>query len=60
VAKTIRLRDKEHCKFVSLQPRVACGRTPTDPHHLRFDQPRALERKVSDEYTIPVCRTHHR
>ena len=60
VANTIRLRDKEHCKFVSRQPCVVCGRTPTDPHHLRFAQPRALGRKVSDEYTVPVCRTHHR
>src|SRR6202042_2798986 len=60
VANTIRLRDKEHCKFVSRQPCVVCGRTPTNPHHLRFAQPRALGRKVSDEYTVPVCRTHHR
>jgi hypothetical protein len=60
VSKTIRLRDKEHCKFVSRQPCVVCGRSPADPHHLRFAQPRALGRKVSDEYTVPVCRTHHR
>jgi len=58
--KTIRLRDKEHCKFVSQQPCVVCGRTPTEAHHLRFAQPRALGRKVSDEYTVPVCRLHHR
>jgi ERF superfamily len=60
VAKTIRLRDKHHTRFVSRQPCVVCGRTPADPHHLRFAQPRALGRKVSDEYTVPVCRTHHR
>ena len=59
-AKTIRLRDKEHCKFVATQPCVVCGRAPTDAHHLRFAQPRALGRKVSDEYTVPVCRLHHR
>jgi hypothetical protein len=58
--KVIRLRDKEHCKFVSAQPCVICGRTPSEPHHLRFAQPRALGRKVSDEYTVPVCRLHHR
>lgn len=58
--KTIRLRDKEHRKFVSRQPCLACGRTPSDPHHLRFAQPRALGRKVSDEFTVPLCRTHHR
>jgi ERF superfamily len=59
-AKTIRLRDKEHCRFVATQPCVVCGRTPTEAHHIRFAQPRALGRKVSDEYTIPVCRVHHR
>jgi len=59
-AKTIRLRDKEHCKFVRTEPCVVCGRAPTEAHHIRFAQPRALGRKVSDEYTVPVCRLHHR
>ena len=59
-AKTIRLRDKEHCKFVATQPCVVCGRTPAEGHHVRFAQPRALSRKVSDEYMVPVCRAHHR
>jgi len=59
-AKTIRLRDKEHCKFVASQPCTVCGRTPSEAHHIRFAQSRALGRKVSDEYTVPVCRLHHR
>jgi hypothetical protein len=59
-AKTIRLRDKDHRRFVSLHPCLICGRTPADAHHLRFAQPRALGRQVSDEFTVPVCRTHHR
>jgi hypothetical protein len=59
-AKTIRLRDKDHIKFESRQPCLVCGRTPVDPHHLRFVQPRALGRKVSDEFVVPVCRLHHR
>jgi hypothetical protein len=59
-AKTIRLRDKEHRKFVAMQPCLVCGRTPADPHHLRFAQPRAMSRRVSDEFTVPVCRLHHR
>jgi hypothetical protein len=58
--KTIRLRDKEHCKYVATQPCLICGRTPSEAHHIRFAQPRALSRKVSDEYTVPVCRLHHR
>jgi hypothetical protein len=58
--KTIRLRDKDHRKFVASQPCLLCGRLPSDAHHLRFAQPRALGRKVSDEFTVPVCRVHHR
>jgi ERF superfamily len=58
--KTVRLRDKEHCKFVATQPCAVCGRMPAEAHHIRFAQPRALGRKVSDEYTVPVCRLHHR
>jgi len=58
--KSIRLRDKDHRKFVSRQPCLVCGRAPCDPHHLRFTQPRALGRKVNDEFTVPLCRTHHR
>jgi hypothetical protein len=59
-AKIIRLRDKDHCKFVASRPCIVCGRTPSEAHHIRFAQPRALGRKVSDEYTVPVCRVHHR
>ncbi len=59
-AKTIRLRDKEHCQYVASQPCIVFGRTPSEAHHIRFAQPRALGRKVSDEYTVPVCRLHHR
>ena len=55
-----RLRDKSHLRFVASQPCLVCGRQPTDPHHLRFAQPRAFGVKVSDEFTVPLCRGHHR
>jgi hypothetical protein len=55
-----RIRDKEHLKFVRRQPCLICGRAPSDAHHLRFAQLRALGRKVSDEFTVPLCRAHHR
>jgi Rad52/22 family double-strand break repair protein len=55
-----RLRDKAHLKFVASQPCQVCGRQPSDPHHLRFAQPRAIGMKVSDEFTVPLCRGHHR
>jgi hypothetical protein len=55
-----RVRDKAHLKFVRTQSCLICGRRPADAHHLRFTQPRALSRKASDEFTVPLCRTHHR
>jgi hypothetical protein len=39
LGKTVRLRDKEHRKFVSRQSCLVCGRKPSDPHHLRFVKP---------------------
>ena len=60
IAEPKRLRDKVHLKFVTSQPCLVCGRQPTDPHHLRFAQPRAIGLKVSDEFTVPLCRGHHR
>ncbi len=60
IAEPKRLRDKAHLKFVATQPCLVCGRQPSDPHHLRFAQPRAIGLKVSDEFTVPLCRGHHR
>jgi hypothetical protein len=60
IPRTIRRRDKRHLKFVASQPCLVCGRRPSDAHHLRFAEPRALGRKVSDEFTVPLCRGHHR
>ena len=60
IAEPKRLRDKAHLKFVASQPCLVCGREPCDPHHLRFAQPRAIGLKVSDEFTVPLCRGHHR
>ena len=56
----IRYRDRAHLEFVASQPCLLCGRQPCDAHHLRFMQPRALGRRVSDEFAVPLCRTHHR
>jgi ERF superfamily protein len=60
LGKAVRLRDEEHRKFVTRQPCLVCGRVPSDSHHLTFAQPRALGHRVSDEFTVPVCRIHHR
>jgi ERF superfamily protein/uncharacterized protein DUF968 len=58
--KEIRKRSKAHLLFVRGQPCLVCSRSPSDAHHLKFAQPRALGRKVSDEFTVPLCRAHHR
>jgi hypothetical protein len=60
VAAPRRYRNKEHLRYVARQPCLVCGRKPSDPHHLRHLQPRALGRKASDEFVVPLCRTHHR
>ena len=55
-----RIRDRNHVKAVAQHPCLICGRRPSDAHHLRYTQSRALGRKVSDEFTVPLCRGHHR
>ena len=59
IAKTIKKRDKAHLKFVASQPCLVCQQMPCDAHHLKFSQPRSLGSKVSDEFTVPLCRRHH-
>jgi hypothetical protein len=58
--KLVRKRDKAHRQFICSQPCLICGRRPSDAHHLLFGQPRALGRRVSDEFIVPLCRVHHR
>jgi hypothetical protein len=60
VAVPRRYRNREHLRYVAQQSCLICGRKPSDPHHLRFAQPRALGRKASDEFVVPLCRIHHR
>src|SRR5262245_10899320 len=60
VAAPRRYRNREHLRYVAQQACLVCGRKPSDSHHLGFTQPRALGRKVSDEFAVPLCRGHHR
>ena len=54
-----RVRDRSHLEFVASKPCLICDRRPSHAHHIRHAQPRALARKVGDEWTVPVCFTHH-
>jgi hypothetical protein len=60
IRKPVRERDGEHLKLVASQPCLICGRTPSDPHHIKFAEQLAMGRKVSDRFTVPICRLHHR
>jgi len=59
IPKEQRIRDRDHLAFVASQPCLVCGRRPAQAHHLRFAQPRGMGLKVSDEFTLPLCNTHH-
>jgi hypothetical protein len=60
ISKPVRERDRDHLKFVTSQPCLVCGRTPSDAHHIKFAEQRAMGRKVSDRFAVPICRLHHR
>jgi hypothetical protein len=60
ISKPVRERDRDHLRFVASQPCLVCGRTPSDAHHIKFAEQRAMGRKVSDKFTVPICRLHHR
>ena len=60
LSKPRRERDRNHLRFVATQPCLICARTPSDAHHLKFAERSAMGRKVSDKFTVPICRLHHR
>jgi len=60
IKKPVRERDRYHLRFVATQPCLVCGRTPSDAHHLKFAEQGGIGRKVSDRFTVPICRLHHR
>jgi hypothetical protein len=60
INKPVRERDRNHLRFVASQPCLVCGRAPSDAHHIKFAEQQAMARKVSDKFTVPVCRLHHR
>jgi len=57
--KSAKARNTTHLRFVAEQPCLVCQRSPCDAHHIKFAEPLALGRKVSDEFTVPLCRDHH-
>jgi hypothetical protein len=45
IATPRRYRNREHLRYVAQQACLVCGRKQSDPHHLRYLQPRALAAK---------------
>jgi hypothetical protein len=60
IRKPVRERDRDHLRFVASLSCLVCGRTPSDPHHIKFAEQGAMGRKVSDKFAVPICRLHHR
>ena len=60
ISEPRRIRNSGHLAFVASRPCLICGRNRAHAHHLKFAQPAALGRKVSDEFTVPLCSVHHR
>ncbi len=58
--KPVRRKDKDHLKYLRTQPCLICGRSPSQAHHLRHAQPRAMGLKSGDEWAVPLCAIHHR
>ncbi len=46
--------------YVASQPCMVCNRILAEGHQVRFAQPKAFGAKVGDEFTVPLCRDHHR
>jgi len=57
--KPSRTKDPSHLKYVASRPCLVCGSRPAHAHHILYAQPRALSRKVGDEWTVPLCPKHH-
>lgn len=56
IFKTTRLRCEVHLAFVRKLPCLACGRTPSEAHHLmRGPEPTARGLKAGDNWAIPLC-----
>jgi hypothetical protein len=49
----------KYCLYVKSKACLVCGDPIVDPHHLTFAQPKALGKKVGDQYVVPLCRHHH-
>lgn len=56
--KIERLRLAKYLAVVRQKPCLICG-DKAEAHHITYAQPRALSKKNSDEYVVPLCHRHH-
>ena len=52
--------DRDHLSSCASQPCLVYGRTPSDAHHVEFASSARSARKVSDRFTVPICRLRRR
>ncbi len=56
----MRERSPLHLRYVrSMNCMVCRAAPPSDPHHVKFAEPRGMSMKVSDRYCVPLCRICH-
>lgn len=53
-----RLRSQKYMKHIRSKPCLVCGGY-SEAHHITFAQPRAMQKKNGDQYTVPLCHRHH-
>ena len=54
------MRDAKRLAAIRKLPCVVCGRSPVDAAHSNQSaHNKGLGIKASDEFTIPLCRSHH-
>lgn len=53
------MKDKKHLRFVAGLPCYLCGNPEVQVHHLLRAGGHGMGKKTGDEWTIPLCVTHH-
>ena len=54
-----RFRSEKRLRLARGEPCLVCGIPGSSAHHLTYMQPAAMGMKVGDQYTVPLCHTHH-
>tara|TARA_B100000674_G_C37944778_1_gene964376 strand:+ start:105 stop:401 length:297 start_codon:yes stop_codon:yes gene_type:complete len=53
-----RVRSERYLKTLRGQPCLVCG-AGGEAHHVTFAEPKAMAKKVGDNWCVPLCHKHH-